>query len=112
MEAVIDLGEEQEFSNISAGFLQVTNHIVFFPESVTFSASKDGKSFIILKTIPTQKSITPESKRNDIEYFDCKCAPIKARYIKILAKNVGKAPVWHNAAGLPVWIFIDEVIVQ
>jgi len=111
MEAVIDLGEEVEFSNISTGFLQVTNHIVFFPESVTFSVSKDGESFKMLETVPTKKPISKESKRNDIEYFKASFEPTKARYLKIQAKNVSKAPVWHNSAGLPVWVFADEVIV-
>jgi len=112
MEAVIDLGEELEFSNVSTGFLQVTNHIVFFPESVTFSVSNDGKKFKPLKTVDTKKPITKESKRNDIEYFTASVEPTMTRYLKINAKNVGKAPTWHNSAGLPVWIFIDEVIVN
>jgi len=112
MVAVIDLGVEKEISNISTAFLQVTNHIVFFPESVTFSCSSDSNSFKKLETVPTKKPITKESKRNDIEYFASTFKPTKARYIKIEAENVGKAPVWHNAAGLPVWIFVDEVIVN
>ncbi len=112
MEAVIDLGEEMEFSNVSTGFLQVTNHIVFFPESVTFSVSSDGKKFKSIKTVETQKPITKESKRNDIEYFTASVEPTMTRYLKINAKNVGKAPTWHNSAGLPVWIFVDEVIVN
>ena len=111
MKAVIDLGEEKEISNISTAFLQVTNHIVFLPESVTYSYSKDSLSFTKIETIPTKKPITRESKRNDIEYFTSSFSPVLARYVKVEAKNVGKAPVWHNSAGLPVWIFADEVIV-
>jgi len=112
MVAVIDLGEEKEISSISTAFLQVTNHIVFFPESVTFSGSTDSKSYKKLGEASTQKPITKESKRNDIEYFSSSIKPVKARYIKVEAKNVGKAPFWHNAAGLPVWIFVDEVAVN
>ena len=70
MEAVIDLGEKKEFSSISSGFLQVANHIVFFPESVSYFASDDGVHFKLLQKIATKKPITKESKRNDIEYFD------------------------------------------
>jgi hypothetical protein len=65
-----------------------------------------------MKTVPTAKPITKESKRNDLEYFSGTFAPVKARYIKVKAENVAKAPNWHNAAGLPVWIFVDEVIVN
>ncbi len=112
MEAVIDLGETMEFSSISTGFLQVTNHIVFFPKLVTYLVSRDGKSFTKVAQIPSKKPITTESKRNDLEYFKATFKPVKARYIKVKAENVSKAPDWHNAAGLPVWIFADEVIVN
>ncbi|NQU51691.1 MAG: DUF4838 domain-containing protein [Bacteroidetes bacterium] len=110
MEAVIDLGSEMEFSNISTGFLQVTNHIVFFPEEVSYFYSNDLKTFTKLETVANP--ISKESKKNDVEYFTSNFAPTKARYINIIGKNVAKAPFWHNAAGLPAWIFIDEVIVN
>ncbi|WP_340113736.1 DUF4838 domain-containing protein [Maribellus mangrovi] len=112
MEAIIDLDEQKEFSRISIAFLQVTNHIVFFPEEVTFLCSADGKSFKKLGTVATQYPISPESKKNDIELFEVKHQAVEARFIKIMAKNVSKAPEWHNASGLPVWIFADEVIVN
>lgn len=112
LEAVIDLGKEVEIKNISTGFLQVTNHIVFFPESVTYSYSNDGKSFTNLKKVNCAKPLSKESKKNDIEYFTSTFEPIKVRFVKITAKNISKAPVWHNAAGLPSWIFADEVIVN
>ena len=112
MEAVIDLEKEMEIDTISTAFLQVTNHIVFFPENVTYLVSNDLKSFQKIETIDNPKPLTIDSKRNDIEYFTSAFKPIKARYIKIVAKNMSIAPVWHNAAGLPAWIFADEVIVN
>lgn len=112
MEAVIDLGEEKEFGFISTGFLQVTNHIVFFPKRVTYWLSNDGKTFQEIISMENSKPISPDSKRNDLEYFSANFSKRKARYIKIEAENVAKAPNWHNSAGLPVWIFADEVIVN
>ena len=41
----IDLGAEQKVSRISASFLQDHRSWIFFPESVLFSVSDDGKSF-------------------------------------------------------------------
>ena len=35
-----------------------------------------------------------------------------ANYIKIKATNLKKAPYWHHAAGLPSWVFADEVIIN
>ncbi len=112
MEAVIDLGEVKEIKHISSGFLQVTNHIVFFPEKVSYSYSTDNKTFNELGVASNPKPISKSSKVNDIEFFNINVEAVKARYVKVKAKNVSKAPVWHNAAGLPVWIFCDEVIVN
>jgi hypothetical protein len=112
MIAVIDLGDQREIDSISTSFLQVTNHIVFFPEAVTFSLSPDNKNYHIAGTMITGKPLSPSSKVNDIEYYDLVIKPEKARYVKIEAKNVKVAPDWHNAAGLPAWIFCDEVIIN
>jgi hypothetical protein len=112
LEAVIDLGSEMEIDTISTAFLQVTNHIVFFPENVTYFISDDSNSFQKLETIANPRPLTIESKRNDIAYFTSIFKPVKARYIKIIAKNMSTAPAWHNAAGAPAWIFADEVIVN
>jgi hypothetical protein len=112
LEAIIDLEQETEIDTITAAFLQVTNHIVFFPESVTYSVSNDAKTFRKIETIANVSSLTPESKRNDVAYFTSAFKPVKARYIKISAQNMSKAPAWHNAAGSPAWIFVDEVIVN
>ena len=36
----------------------------------------------------------------------------RGRYIKVSAKNVGKLPEKHPAAGSDAWIFIDEIIIN
>ncbi|HSH19835.1 MAG TPA: DUF4838 domain-containing protein [Draconibacterium sp.] len=112
MEAVIDLGNEMEIDTISTAFLQVTNHIVFFPVEVTYHFSNDLRSFQKIEKVDNPRPLTNESKRNDIAYFTSAFKPVKARYIKVNAKNMGSAPAWHNAAGSPAWIFADEVIVN
>jgi len=112
LEAVIDLLQETEIDTISTAFLQVTNHIVFFPESVTYFVSNDLKTFRKIETIANPSPLSIESKRNDIAYFTSAFQPVKVRYIKVVAQNMATAPAWHNAAGSPSWIFVDEVIVN
>ncbi|GMN09971.1 DUF4838 domain-containing protein [Croceitalea sp. MTPC9] len=111
MEVVVDLGEFQEISTISIAFLQVTNHIVFFPSSVTYYGSVDNKNFKLLSKIDNPLPLQKNSKVNDINYFDADFTPVKARYIKVKATNT-KTPYWHHAAGLPSWVFADEIIVN
>lgn len=125
MEVIIDLGRTEEIKNIQTAFLQVTNHIVFFPEyvEVSFPGEQDiqqagnsrdaqiGRPQSVVLRIDTTKPLRPGSKVNDIEYFDFEFDPVETRYVKIYARNMKNAPDWHNAAGLPAWIFCDEIII-
>lgn len=111
MEVVVDLGKTQSISTISMAFLQVTNHVVFFPTSVRYSGSNDNKTFVVLGTVANPSPLTKNSKINDIQYFDLVFNSKKYRYIKVLAKN-SETPYWHHAAELPSWIFADEIIVD
>jgi len=112
MEAVIDLGERHEIKSISTAFLQVTNHIVFFPEAVEYYYSIDNNSFKPLGTVECDAPLTKKSQVNAIKYFDLEFEKVQARYIKIVGRNMKEPPYWHHAAGLPSWIFADEVIVN
>ena len=111
MEVVVDLGTPQTISTISMAFLQVTNHIVFFPTSVTYYGSDDNENFTRLARVDNPKPLQKNSKVNDIHYFESSFLPQKVRYIKVVAKNT-KTPYWHHAAGLPSWVFADEIIVD
>jgi len=112
LEAIVDLGEIQAIENVSCGFLQVVNHVVFFPLSVTYYSSTDGKDFKVIKRIENERPLNRESKINDTQLFECYFPQTKARYIKVVAKNRSTAPGWHHAVGLPSWIFADEIQVR
>ncbi|MFD1163703.1 MULTISPECIES: DUF4838 domain-containing protein [Hwangdonia] len=112
LEAIIDLDEKKEVKSISTAFLQVTNHIVFFPKEVTYYGSVDGKNYSKLGTVLNQFPLNKKSKINDIQYFDLNIKPSQWRYLRIKAESLKHAPYWHHGAGLPSWIFADEVIVN
>ncbi len=112
LEAVIDLKEVAEFSEVSTAFLQVVNHLVFFPLDVSFYSSVDGENYTLLKRITNKRPLTKESKINDIQNFNAKFKTTKAQYIKVKARNMKTPPVWHHGTGLPSWIFCDEVQVR
>lgn len=111
LEAVIDLERPTEFNRISSAFLQVTNHLVFFPNSVAYYSSLDGENYQLIARLDSQSPLTKSSKINDIQYFDHQSQGLEARYIKIIAKSPLVAPEWHHGSGLPSWIFVDEVMV-
>ncbi|MCG8581329.1 MAG: DUF4838 domain-containing protein [Bacteroidales bacterium] len=112
LEAVIDLEKEVEVKNVSTGFLQVMNHVVFFPVEVKYYASLNGVDYTILGAIKNSRPLQKDSKINDTQLFEVSFPKTKARYIKIEAINMKTAPEWHHAVGLPSWIFADEVQVN
>ena len=112
LEAVVDLGKEESVSTISTAFLQVTNHVVFFPLEVSYYYSNDNKNFRKLGTIKNKYPLIKKSKVNDIQYFNLKFPELKARYIKIKALSMKTPPYWHHATGQPSWIFADEILVD
>ncbi|MCK4749667.1 MAG: DUF4838 domain-containing protein, partial [Bacteroidales bacterium] len=111
LEAIIDLEQTEKISHLQTAFLKVSNHIVFFPELVEISYSTDNKTYHKIARKKTDHPLQKGDKVNDIEYYSFQFPPIHARYIKLLAKNMKEAPEWHNASGLPAWIFCDEVII-
>ena len=112
LEAVIDLETPTEVNQISTAFLQVVNHIVFFPDAVEYWYSLDGEKYQSFNKLQNQRPLRKKSKINDIQYFKSKRKTVEARYIKIIGRSMKVAPIWHHGAGTPSWIFIDEVMVE
>ena len=106
----IDLLKDEEISKISVNLLQANSGGIFFPTSLEFLVSDDGSNYTsvaqLSNTIPLTK---PETI---IKTFSVSFNPVKARYIKIIAKNIGDCPKGHIYEGYPAYIFVDEIIVE
>jgi hypothetical protein len=110
MVATIDLGEEKAVSTIETEFFQETYSWIFLPVQVEYSVSSDGKDF---KTVKTIKNEVPQEKGGIfIQPFNVGFKPVKARFVRVTAKNMKTCPPWHNGAGFPSWIFCDEILVR
>jgi len=110
--AVIDMQEAGNIKHLSCDFLQVVNHVVFFPNEVDYYCSLDGKQFQYLGKVRNKRPLSQQSKINDIQSFSLDFDSTNARYVKVIANNMGTAPVWHHGAGTPCWIFADEITVR
>lgn len=110
-EAVIDLQKETKIKKISAHFLQDTRAWILMPTEVEFYTSNDGKNFTKVATI--QNSLDPKEYEVVLKEFTA-LVQTKAKYLKVVAKNFGKLPEWHQ--GHPydgdAFIFIDEITVN
>ena len=84
----------------------------FFPEKVEFFYSEDNLNWKSLGKASNKFELSPKSKVNDIQTFSIDVKNLNTRYIKIIADNMSKAPIWHHGADLPSWIFADELIIE
>ena len=110
IEALIDLGELKEVSNVSARFLLNSPSWIFLPASVDISLSTDNENYETSKTVVND--VNQKSTDVILKDFSANFETRKARYIKIEANSLKTCPDWHPGAGAPVWMFVDEIVVN
>ena len=109
MDVIIDLGKIQPVRTVFVTFLQSTKSWIFFPDSVTFSLSANGKRFhSINEQLNTDSKNISETV---IKQFSQIFPGTLARYVRVRAKNTGVCPSWHEGKGEPCWLFADEIAV-
>ena len=94
---------------VNITLLQETKSWIFFPDTVTFSLSSDGKRYHSINEEPNdtpQKTDRPFIKEVTQAFPDT-----PARFVKVKARNIGVCPPWHEGKGEKCWIFADEIIV-
>lgn len=110
-EAVIDLQINKEISTLSANFLQDSRSWIILPTQVEYYTSSDNKNFTLVQTVSSK--IGPNGDVIEIINFETtNKINNKARYVKVIAKNYGKLPEWHQGFGGDAFIFIDEITVK
>jgi hexosaminidase len=110
LSATIDLGEAREIRRISTGFLQDYASWIFLPSSVEYQISTDGGNFTSLGTIVNK---VPSDRRGVfVREFEKRMRRGSARYVRIVAKNIGVNPAGHPGAGEKAFLFADEVVIE
>jgi predicted alpha-1,2-mannosidase len=110
-EAVVDLQEAKTISEISARFLQDQRSWIIMPTKVDYYVSEDNVNFTYFGSVTN--TLDPKIEENRIQNFTLsETKGKKARYVKVIAKNFGKLPEWHQGAGGDAFIFIDEITIK
>jgi len=110
MTAVIDLGKKKTVRHLSASLLHDINAWIFRPEEVEFLISEDGKNFKSIARISSPLPLNDSNKQPIL--YSTSIKPLKARYVKVQARNIGICPEWHKGTGGKAWLFADEIIVE
>ncbi len=109
--ATIDLGKNISLKYIAIRMLEQQGSWIFFPEKVEFYFSNDGKNWKPLEQDVYNEKIKPRDE-GSIKLFGKNFDNLTTRYIRIVAKNIGRNPEWHSASGGKAWLFADEIIIE
>ena len=110
-EAVVDLKGVKNINEISARFLQDQRSWILMPTKVEYYISDDNVNFTYFGSI--NNTLDPKIEENIILNFTAnETKNKKARYVKVIAKNFGKLPEWHQGFGGDAFIFIDEITIK
>jgi hexosaminidase len=104
MEVVIDLGKEEEITQVTVGTLENQGPGIYFPQKFEVYLSGDGKLF---KKAGEIKRAYAKNAKAELKDFKISVPKQKARYIKVITENMRKAP---NGSG--VWTFVDEILIE
>ena len=108
--AIIDLQRETEIKSVGGGFLQDARPWIWMPTRIEFETSNDGENFTRIAEIKTDMAV--DDMKPTIKDYKQKIAPIKARFVRVKAFNLGKIPAWHPGAGFDAFIFVDEIFIE
>jgi hexosaminidase len=104
MEAVIDLGKEEQITNVNVHVLDQKRSQIYSPSYLEAFSSVDGINFTSLG-----KTTEGVPQSSNMAMMNIQFSSVTTRYIKVIAKNYGKIPEGQPGAGGAAWLFCDEI---
>jgi predicted alpha-1,2-mannosidase len=108
-EAVIDFKKIRPIRYTGVHVLQDVSPWILFPKQVQFEISNDGKIFRPLVNVTNN---TGSKEMGALLQELGTTVNASARFVKIKALSGGNLPAWHESAGQPSHLFIDEIIIR
>lgn len=107
MDVTIDMLQPTEISSAEISTCVEKGDWVFDARSFSVEVSEDGKTFtkVAFEEYPAMK----ETDRNGLYEHKLTFAPVKARYVKVIALSEQSIPAWHGGKGNPGFLFVDEI---
>lgn len=101
-DAIIDLGSQQTFSNVTAHTFEQKASWIWPASSLIVATSNDGTNF----------TTVGETKQTADNKISLSFASTTARYIKVTVKNQGTISESNAGAGNKAWLFVSEIQVN
>ncbi|RIW15703.1 cytochrome C [Algoriphagus lacus] len=110
MELLLEYGQSVNISAVSMRVLVEPSNVIFPPESIEIWGGDDPNS---LRLVGKMRPIQPNKEGVPyIELITCDFKPVKAKYIKVVAKPVEKIGSWSKRKGGAGLLLVDELFVN
>ncbi|OQX97703.1 MAG: hypothetical protein B6I20_12170 [Bacteroidetes bacterium 4572_117] len=106
----IDFAESKNINSVKISCLKNEYSYIFAPQSIEIFASENGTDYELVKSMT--KAEIDEVTFSGLNLVVLQFQAINSRYLKLVAKNIGKCPAGHRAEGEKAWLFVDEVMVN
>jgi len=112
VEAIIQLDKPMDINSVKAGFLQDSRSWILYPTELEVYTSQDGINYEKVGTFKNNKD--PKDEEVSIQELggNITSKNKQINLVKIIAKNFGKLPEWHQGKGEDAFIFIDEILIE
>ena len=110
LSVVFELSKSIDLQDVEMNFAHVPDAWAFAPTSVMVSVSSDGTNYsapfnaVIQYNPSSQEMSTPQ-----LQAVRVIVDRPNVKYVKVVAKNMGRIPDWHKAKGLRPWLMVDEI---
>lgn len=110
VDLTVDLGQKLPICKISTNWKIDYNRDVFMPASVAYYMSNDGINFDMVYYDVFKQD--PTNWKRQVVNVSCFPNEKKARYVRVVGKNIRIVPKWHPDKGEYASLFIDELEVE
>lgn len=110
LEASLTMEEIIPIQQISLSILNNPSSWIFPPTEVKVYAAVNPDYFQEVGSLNADQIDT--RLKNGHRELMIKTNSIQAKYLKIVAKNIGVCPPGHSGEGQKAWLFVDEIILE
>lgn len=110
LNVVFQLSKAIELQQVVTRFAHVPDAWAFAPTAVQVFVSSDGVNYS--PAINAKLNYAPEEQSMNSPQLVTLTVEVNqpdVKFVRLVAKNLGRIPAWHKARGLKPWIMIDEV---
>ena len=105
---MIDLGASQPVTTVAVNVWKQEPSYIYLPKSVVVYTSTNGKDW----GTPSTENPVANKWINERKITVALPSNTNARFIKVVATNLGTIPEGKPGAGRKAWLFVDEIEVE